>query len=109
MTTPYAGEVKAEPEFNSAIWTVNSTPSQRSGPVSPGAGRRSTRCRIAHSETKMTPSSIRQKALHNGGTESTPTRIETTLPPQSIETRRARQALEKPIGWKDLEDKLLFS
>jgi beta-lactamase superfamily II metal-dependent hydrolase len=58
--------------------------------------------------TMTTPVNMRQKALHIGGTESTPIRIDTMLPPQMTEIIRAIMALENPMGCGDLRDNLLF-
>lgn len=98
MTTPNPGEVNAVPEFSSAICTVNSRLSTNSGHRSCFGGHSETPRRNAQAVTKNTPTDMRQKALHSGGTLSTPMRIEIRLPPHNTETSSASRMLRVESG-----------
>ena len=52
----------------------------------------------AHPVTTTVPTAMRQNALQSGGTLSTPTRMETRLPPQRMDTITASRNVRGPIG-----------
>ena len=52
----------------------------------------------AHPVTSTVPTAMRQNALQSGGTLSTPTRMETRLPPQRMDTKTASRNVRSPIG-----------